>query len=261
VHVRVGIHTTEPHLHDEGYVGVGVSRAARICAAAHGGQVVLSSVTAGILQDLDGLGFRLHDIGEHRLKDMAGPERLFQVDADGLSTGFPPLRGAATPGSIGTLLVTDLAGFGRIMREQGDDAAADVAAQYQTIVDQSARASGGYLAERVADHSLCVFVAPEQALAAAAAVRSVLAERGFVVQAAVHTGRLARPAEGVFGSPAIRAMRLCGSCEPGQILVSHATGALLEGAVLDGLALRDLGERALPGTDEPPSRVYELVVT
>jgi class 3 adenylate cyclase len=59
VQVRIGIHTTEPHLHPEGYVGVGVSRAARICAAGHGGQTLLSSVAAGVIQDRDEADFRL----------------------------------------------------------------------------------------------------------------------------------------------------------------------------------------------------------
>ena len=51
VRVRVGLHPTEPHLHAEGYVGVGVSRAARICGAAHGGQIVVSPATAGVVED------------------------------------------------------------------------------------------------------------------------------------------------------------------------------------------------------------------
>src|SRR5262249_13583583 len=59
--------------------------------------------------------------------------------------------------------------------------------------------------------------------------------------AAIHTGRLARPAEGHLGSPALRVVRLCAMAEPGQILVSHATQALLEGRIFDQLSLRDLG--------------------
>ena len=65
VRVRMGLHTTEPHLHSDGYVGVGVSRAARICAAAHGGQIVLSQATAGIVEDHELLDVRLRDLGDH----------------------------------------------------------------------------------------------------------------------------------------------------------------------------------------------------
>ena len=67
VRVRVGLHTTEPHLHAEGYVGVGVSRAARICGAAHGGQIVVSQATAGVVEDDELLDVRLRVLGEHYL--------------------------------------------------------------------------------------------------------------------------------------------------------------------------------------------------
>jgi predicted ATPase/class 3 adenylate cyclase len=84
IRVRTGIHTGEPQLTDEGYVGMDVHRAARIAAAAHGGQVVLSATTRRLLQgDSD-----LRDLGEHRLKDLVEPERLFQLGAG----EFPPLR-------------------------------------------------------------------------------------------------------------------------------------------------------------------------
>jgi class 3 adenylate cyclase len=259
VQVRIGIHTTEPHLHPEGYVGVGVSRAARICSAGHGGQILLSSVTAGVIQDRDEPGLRLKDLGEHRLKDIPRPERLFQVDADDLPVEFPRLRAAPTAGSIGTLLALDMVGFGKIIREQGDDAAADIAAEYHAVIEQRVRAAGGDQAERVADHALCLFPDPLPALVAAAGIRAELSGRGFIVQAGIHTGRLARPADGLYGSAAIRVMRLCWECEPGQVLLSAATASMLEGAILTGLALRDLGERQFPGADEPPTRVYELL--
>jgi class 3 adenylate cyclase len=66
IRVRIGIHTGTPHLTDEGYVGVDVHRAARIAAVGHGGQVLISATTAGLLDsDL------LRDLGEHRLKDLS----------------------------------------------------------------------------------------------------------------------------------------------------------------------------------------------
>src|SRR4051795_2043025 len=83
VAVRMGIHTGEPRLGDEGYVGIDVHRAARICAAAHGGQVVISEATRLALADDPG-----RDLGMHRLKDLGAPERLFQLGTD----DFPPLR-------------------------------------------------------------------------------------------------------------------------------------------------------------------------
>ena len=83
ISVRMGLHTGEPIATEEGYVGIDVHRAARIAAAGHGGQVLLSQATCDLVA-----GKAVRDLGEHRLKDLSAPERLFQLgDAD-----FPRLK-------------------------------------------------------------------------------------------------------------------------------------------------------------------------
>ncbi len=89
VAVRMGIHTGRPQVTAEGYVGMDVHRGARIAAAGHGGQVLVSRPTAHALQEA---GFDLRDLGEHRLKDLPEPEWLFQLVGTGLAHDFPPLR-------------------------------------------------------------------------------------------------------------------------------------------------------------------------
>jgi len=264
VRVRMGLHTTEPHSHEDGYVGVGVSRAARICAAAHGGQIVVSQSTAGILEDCDVPDVRLRDLGDHYLKDIPLRQRLFQVDADGLPSEFPVLGTKIRAGAITTVLAIDLRGWGRVLRELGDAAAAAAAAAYHRIVTETAQAHGGIEVEAVADHSLSVFDSPRSALVAITAVRKELHSGEWIqgtqkpqLCAAVHTGRLAGVVGGQLGSVAFRVFTLCRTAEAGQVLVSHSTHALLEGDVLEGLCLRDLGERELPWMT--PGRVYELV--
>lgn len=74
VRVRMGLHTGEPTVTDDGYVGLDIHRAARIAAAGHGGQVLLSQPTRDLLA-----GVTARDLGEHRLKDLSAPERLFQL--------------------------------------------------------------------------------------------------------------------------------------------------------------------------------------
>jgi len=83
IRVRMGVHTGEPVVTDEGYVGVDVHRAARIAAAGHGGQILISQAT----RDLVGNG-DLRDLGEHRLKDLTAAERLYQLGA----AEFPSLK-------------------------------------------------------------------------------------------------------------------------------------------------------------------------
>ena len=87
----MGLHTGEPTHTPDGYVGIDMHRAARVTAAAHGAQILLSQTTRDVLPEtLEGLSFR--DLGEHRLKDLSGPQRLHQLCGAGLTAAFPPLR-------------------------------------------------------------------------------------------------------------------------------------------------------------------------
>ena len=93
---RIGIHTGEPHLGAGGYyVGIDLTRAARICTAAHGGQVVLSRPTLDLVRDQ----VDVSELGAHLLKGIDAPEPLYQLRAPGLRESFPPLR-APTPGNL-----------------------------------------------------------------------------------------------------------------------------------------------------------------
>jgi YVTN family beta-propeller protein len=94
VKVRMGLHTGEPSVGGERYIGLGVHRAARIAAAAHGGQVLLSSVTRGLVEEELPPDVELRDMGEHRLKDLDRPERLSQLVIAGLPAAFPQPRTA-----------------------------------------------------------------------------------------------------------------------------------------------------------------------
>jgi predicted ATPase/class 3 adenylate cyclase len=91
IRVRMGIHTGEPLRTDEGYVGMDIHRGARIAAAGHGGQVLISQAARELIQDDLPEEFDLHDLGEHRLKDLSRPQRIFQLVAEGLEREFPPL--------------------------------------------------------------------------------------------------------------------------------------------------------------------------
>ena len=85
--VRMGLHTGEPSMGEEGYLGIDVVRAARICSAAHGAQVLVSETTRALVGGDDFV-----DLGPHRLKDLDDEQRLFQLVGAGLPSEFPPLR-------------------------------------------------------------------------------------------------------------------------------------------------------------------------
>jgi class 3 adenylate cyclase len=263
--VRMGLHTAEPYLHSSGYVGIGVHRAARICAAAHGGQILISNATAGIVEDQELPDLELRDLGEYRLKDLSRPQRLFQAVPEGLEGEFAPpktLDDAVPYGQVGTLLATDIVGWGRIIRAVGDDAAAEVAADYHRIVIDSVARHDGHVLEAVADMTIAVFPSARDAVSCAVALRHDLKANEWpagvepAVCLALHTGRLVARQHGGFS--VWHCVSLCDAAEPWQILVSHSTEALLEGERLEPAQLRDLGERALPNLDSA-HRVFELV--
>jgi predicted ATPase/class 3 adenylate cyclase len=109
LHVRIGLHTGEASLSAKTYVGLHVHRASRIASVGHGGQVLISDATRLLVQDSlpDGVGLR--DLGEHRLKDLERPERLWQLVIDGLRSEFPTVASLdATPNNLPTRLTTFL---------------------------------------------------------------------------------------------------------------------------------------------------------
>ena len=116
VRVRIGIHTGAPAIVGPDYVGLDVHRAARISASAHGGQIVLSDATRALLSRAGSAPFELRDLGEHRLKDLGRPERLFQVVAEGLIAEFPPLRSLQTGADLPVML-TSLVGREKELNE------------------------------------------------------------------------------------------------------------------------------------------------
>jgi predicted ATPase/class 3 adenylate cyclase len=92
IRVRMGLHTGEGRLGGKDYAGMDVNRAARICAAGHGGQVLLSDATRALVAHDLPAGVSLRDLALHRLKDLPAPEHLWQLDIEGLPADFPALR-------------------------------------------------------------------------------------------------------------------------------------------------------------------------
>src|SRR5688572_30420217 len=92
IRVRMALHSGVTEERGDDYVGPALNRAARLMSAGHGGQVLLSEVTSGLVREQLPHGVTLREMGEHRLKDLTQPERIFQVVADGIPSEFPPLR-------------------------------------------------------------------------------------------------------------------------------------------------------------------------
>jgi class 3 adenylate cyclase len=266
VRVRMGLHTAEPHLGEEGYVGIGLHRAARICDAARGGQILVSNATAGIVEDAELQEIQLLDLGEYELQGMLRPQRLFQLSVEGLPFEFEPPRTpellARRPG-VGTFVAVDLTGSRRVIRALGDEATAGLLSDYHATVTSAVEAKDGIVLERSGDYALAVFADAADALRSAQAIRGALteftvaAEFDVGVSIVVHSGRWSGHPERPTASTALYQLFLLGEIvQPGQVLVSQATAALIEGD-RSAPPLRDLGEHVIPDSDKPAS-VYEL---
>jgi hypothetical protein len=107
--VRIALHTAQAQLRDElNYFGQGVNRCARLRAVAHGGQVVLSETTRGLVSDRLPEGVELADLGVHRLRDLGRPEHVHGLLHPDLPVEFPPLRSL---GSVSNNLPGELTNF------------------------------------------------------------------------------------------------------------------------------------------------------
>jgi len=234
IRVRIGLHTGTPHVTSEGYVGFDVHRAARIAAIGHGGQVLLSASTA-VLVDTE-----LRDLGEHRLKDLSAPERIYQLGA----SDFAPLTSLyrtnlpvpATPflgrehevtevvdllsrSDVRFLTLTGPGGTGKTRLAL--QAAADCASDYpggtywvplaplrdaQLVLEAAGRALGAKasLAEHIGDKSLLLFIDNfEHLLDAAEPVAELLGACPHLKVLITSREVLRLPAEHVYLVPAL----------------------------------------------------------
>ena len=97
VRVRMGVHAGEASERTTGLVGLEVHRVNRVAAIAHGGQILVSTAAAALVQDSLPAGATLRDLGFHRLKDLGRPEHIFQLEAEGIEAEFSPPRSLDNP--------------------------------------------------------------------------------------------------------------------------------------------------------------------
>jgi class 3 adenylate cyclase len=110
VRVRMGLHTGEPAVGEEGYHGLDVVRAARLCGAGTGGSVLLSETTRALVGSSLPDGVAVHPVGERRLKDLDEPERVFELEIEGVETSAaPPAAAEPRPAETADSRVDELA--------------------------------------------------------------------------------------------------------------------------------------------------------
>ena len=264
VGVRMGMHTGEPYSSEHGYTGLVVNRAARICTMGHGGQVLLSGATAGIVGDVEIAGVSLRDLGEYRLKDFERPERLFQLVIAGLPSDFPPLRAFdQQPPLSGTVTIVMAEGrrMMRLVRELPPEHFETLLAEYGRLVSQVFTEAGGRRVEMAGDSVAAGFATAREAITGAVAAQRAVATHDwpYGVNAAISVGLHSGEAGmGLLGPAILRCQELCDAAEGGQIFLSQATAGLLEDEILGDLIIRDVGKRKMR-RNRGAVRAHELV--
>jgi class 3 adenylate cyclase len=266
LHVRMGLHTAEPHRWEEGYVGVGVHRAARICSVGHGGEMLLSRSNAGLIDDEDLPGVSLRDLGAHRLKGLDRPERIFQLLVDDLPSEFPPLNTVEGAGLATETLVILFGDMGAATPRSHESDPAEfrqLIGEYHRTIEAVLAEQGGQQMPSFGDGVAAVFRSARTALTTAEMLHRRLASRdwpgGGAVQMSVGlaAGEAVATAFGYFGEAVNASMALCSLARPGQTLVSDTVRGLLGGDDLERVELSSVGRRISEGA--APFEVYEVV--
>ncbi len=261
VRVRMGLHTGEPTTADGLYAGLDVHRAARVMSVAHGGQILISSRTKDLLED--GL---LRDLGEHRLKDLAEPMRLYQL-GEGDFPAPRSLDAVAAPAAAAepaqapflarktvTLLFTDVTGSTALGEALDPETTRDMMSRYFDEMRAVVERHGGTVEKFVGDAVMAVFGIPElheddalRAVRAADEMRTSLNRLNdeyeqalgvrLEVRAGVNTGEVvagdAERGEAFATGDAVNtAARLEQSAESGEILIGAETYRLVRDAVV-----------------------------
>ena len=220
----MGLHTAEPQVWEEGYTGLGLTRAARICAAGHGGQVLLSRSTAGIVADDDFPELHMRDLGAHRLAGLVWPEQVFQLLIDGLASDFPPLdtpEGAGPATETATVLTTDVEGLTGFTDSLPPETFRALIAQCHQLSQAVVEEFEGYSAVSFVDSTVAIFRSPRAAVHAAAELRRrIVYTDGGRRTAGNADGRPLRravtTAYGPIGRPVYLCSRLCHSAALGR---------------------------------------------
>lgn len=264
VRVRMGLHTCEPHPAEHGYVGVGVHRGARICTIAHGGQVLLSRSTAGIVDDFDLTGVSLLDLGDHRLKDIERPERIYQAAIDELPSAFPALRTIDQQVQLAGTVAVVMAEGRRVLRlihELPSEVVGALLQDYKRVFQDVFERQGGHEIEVYEDTAVASFPTAKEAAVAAVAAQHAAQQhrwphgRELEISVGVHSGTAGI---GWIGPAIGMCAELCDVAEGGEIFLSQVAAGLLEEVDLGELSIKDIGNLTTRRGGELV-RAYELV--
>jgi class 3 adenylate cyclase len=245
--VRMGLHTCPVEMRDGEYFdrGEGV-RAAALMGVAQGGQVVLSAATAELVREA---AFELRDLGEHRLRGLTRPERVWQLCPAGLEVDFESDR------VLATVLFTDLVSSTPQLAAMGDRGWRHLITAHHALVRAELDRFRGEEVRFDGDGVVATFDRPGRAIRCACAIRDGLGALGLEVRAGLHTGEIEQRGDEIEGIAVVIGRRVSSAAGPGQVLVSRTVADLIAGSRIE---LRDEGEHELKGVSGS-WRLYSVV--
>lgn len=246
--VRIGVHTGEVDPADGDYYGVPVNQAARLRSLAHGGQTLLSRVTAFHVETTLAAQVRFKSLGYHAVRDFPRLQEVIQATLPGNEDEFPPLRTESTRGpAVMAVVIVDLCGASRLAKgRKGFDLVAEQRV-WISAMRRIGEAHGSASMKILGDGCLVAFEDPAEGLAFAQSFRAAVADSGLEIRSGAEVGRVELFDGEVMGQAAFVAAELLRIAQPGQIVV---TGTLrdLAGRAPDAASL---GTRTLKANGCP----------
>jgi class 3 adenylate cyclase len=271
VELSIGLHTGEPWLVEDGYVGLDLNRTYRICELARGGQVLLSETTAYLVHDELPQGASLVERGIFKLLDIDRTVRVFELIIEGLGSNYPDLRAipaelpfAGLPTGTVTFLFTDIEGSTTLLKRLHKDYAWLLDKQRQIIREAFVEQNGREV-DASGEEFFFAFPRASDAIEAAIYAQRRLFEYAWPdgaevrVRMGLHTGEPWVRADGYIGIDVVRASRIMNVGHGGQVLLSETTTALVKEDLPEGVALLDLGRHTLKDITSP-ERISQLVI-
>ncbi|MCH8993627.1 MAG: adenylate/guanylate cyclase domain-containing protein [Chloroflexi bacterium] len=272
--MRVGLHAGEPIRDERDYSGKSVVVTDRLCASAHGGQILASELVRGLVGSRGGYTFRA--LGPLTLKGIADPVNAFEViwravvEQQAPDVTVPqqaaaaPSAGTETKASVTsafrTILFTDVVESTSLTQRLGDVAAWEALRPYQRIVHEAVQRHGSAETKRLGDGFMASFTSATRALECAIAILQASAEHSesarepLKIRIGLNAGEPIEDDGDLFGTAVMLAALISRGAEAGQILVSEAVRQIVAGRKF---LFSDRGETALRGFEDPV-RLYEV---
>ncbi len=230
--VRAAVHTGEIDAIDDDYYGVIVNQCARLRSLAHGGQTVLSSVTARLVEVPLAERVRVKSLGHYRIRDFPQLQEVFQVAPPGASDEFPPLRTGANRGpALMAIVAFDVWGASSVAAGNSRDVA-DVHRRWVSEMRHVAETHGAVALKLVGDGCLAAFEDPMIGLAFVRELQTFFRAHGLDIRAGVEAGRIEVFDGEIVGPTPYVASQLCKAASAGQVVVTATLRGLL-GAEVD----------------------------